>query len=89
MSRWLFILITAWAALAASAQQRSVSGIHPHLAMFNNEGECGTGTWSHVATVNVRPRATAQHKFPDAFGAYWLRVTASADTQATAQCEYD
>jgi len=22
---------------------RSVSGIYPHLAMFNNEGECGTG----------------------------------------------
>lgn len=25
------------------AEPRSVSGIYPHLAMFNNEGECGTG----------------------------------------------
>lgn len=49
----------------------------------------GTGTWSDVATVNVEPRATAQHNFPDAFGAYWLRVSAFADTKATAQFEYD
>lgn len=27
----------------ASAAPRRVSGIYPHLAMFNNEGECGTG----------------------------------------------
>ena len=25
------------------AEPRSLSGIYPHLAMFNNEGECGTG----------------------------------------------
>jgi hypothetical protein len=49
----------------------------------------GTGTWSDVAAVNVKPRATAQYKFPDTFGAYWLRVTASADTTATAQFEYN
>jgi hypothetical protein len=28
---------------AVAAEPRSVSGIYPHLAMFNNEGECGTG----------------------------------------------
>ncbi len=49
----------------------------------------GTGTWSEVAAIKVKPRATAQHKFPDAFGAYWLRLSASADTTATAQFEYD
>jgi hypothetical protein len=49
----------------------------------------GTGTWSDAATIRVKPRATAQHRLPDAFGAYWLRVTASADTTATAQFEYD
>jgi hypothetical protein len=27
----------------ASASERSVSGIYPHLAMYNSEGECGTG----------------------------------------------
>ncbi len=32
------------AALSADeAKPRSISGIYPHLAMFNDEGECGTG----------------------------------------------
>ncbi len=30
-------------ALAADPVPRQISGIYPHLAMFNNEGECGTG----------------------------------------------
>jgi hypothetical protein len=30
-------------ARAAATPSRAVSGIYPHLAMFNNEGECGTG----------------------------------------------
>ncbi len=30
-------------ALAAAAQHREVSGVYPHLAMFNQENECGTG----------------------------------------------
>lgn len=30
-------------ATLAEAQHTSLSGIYPHLAMFNNEGECGTG----------------------------------------------
>lgn len=29
--------------LAAAADPVSISGIYPHLAMFNDEGECGTG----------------------------------------------
>jgi hypothetical protein len=49
----------------------------------------GTGTWSETAAVRVKPGARVQHQFPDAFGAYWLRVTALADTTATAQFEYD
>ncbi len=31
------------APLAAQTAPRAVSGIYPQLAMFNNEGECGTG----------------------------------------------
>ena len=31
------------ATTAFAAEPRSVSGIYPHLAMFNAEGECGTG----------------------------------------------
>ena len=49
----------------------------------------GTGAWDEVAKIKVGPGAATQHDFPDAFGAYWLRVTASADTKATAQFEYD
>ena len=30
-------------AVSTFAEPRSVSGIYPQLAMFNNEGECGTG----------------------------------------------
>ena len=37
-------LLGAGAATAAEAVKRPfVSGIYPHLAMFNDEGECGTG----------------------------------------------
>lgn len=44
---WLFILLSCFMANSAVAQQRnnkkSISGIYPHLAYYNNEGECGTG----------------------------------------------
>ncbi|GGM52137.1 hypothetical protein ACFFX1_08215 [Dactylosporangium sucinum] len=42
-------LLSSAAARAATAVPRSVSGIYPTLAMFNNEDECGTGAvvpWS-------------------------------------------
>jgi len=38
----LFCGLLAKLALAAPAPFE-ISGIHPHLAMFNDEGECGTG----------------------------------------------
>jgi hypothetical protein len=45
MIRWfylfVFILITAGA--RAEDQPIQIAGIYPHLAMMNNEGECGTG----------------------------------------------
>ncbi|MCA9081698.1 MAG: hypothetical protein KDA58_14145, partial [Planctomycetaceae bacterium] len=37
----LGILLTS--VLAAQEPSRSISGIYPHLAYFNNENECGTG----------------------------------------------
>ncbi|MDZ4287071.1 MAG: hypothetical protein U0984_03890, partial [Prosthecobacter sp.] len=44
MIRNLFlVLLLSLTSLAPAAEPRSVSGIYPHLAMFNNEGECGTG----------------------------------------------
>lgn len=48
----------------------------------------GSGTWSDVAAISVKRGAKVQHRFPDAFGAYWLRVTVSEGTTATAQFEY-
>ncbi len=44
MSHSLLMAIITSAALAASAQPRSVSRIYAHLAMFNDEGDCGPGT---------------------------------------------
>ena len=49
----------------------------------------GTGTWAETATIRVKPGASVIHRFHDALGAYWLRVTAAAETTATAQFEYD
>ena len=43
----LFVLL--FSRLGSLAQPISISGIYPHLAMFNDEGECGTGAvvpWS-------------------------------------------
>ena len=39
----LLVLLVAGVGPTLSAEPRSLSGIYPHLAMFNNEGECGTG----------------------------------------------
>ncbi len=36
----LFVFATS---LLSGQEPRQISGIYPHLAMFNNEGECGTG----------------------------------------------
>ncbi len=43
MSRLFFLFLITSAALVTSAAPRNVSGVYPHLAMFNEEGECGTG----------------------------------------------
>ena len=48
----------------------------------------GTGQCSEVISLEVKPGEKRAHDFPDAFGAYWLRVVASADTTATAQFDY-
>jgi hypothetical protein len=37
------VLLTALTGALAAEEARNVSGIYPSLAMFNNEGECGTG----------------------------------------------
>lgn len=37
------LLLLASATALYAQEPRQLSGIYPHLAMFNNEGECGTG----------------------------------------------
>jgi hypothetical protein len=43
-----------------------------------------TGDWREVVTLDVKPGERLEHHFPDAFGAYWLRVVPNQDTTATA-----
>ena len=38
---WI-LLVGCWV-FSVSAQSKHISGIYPHLTMYNNEGECGTG----------------------------------------------
>jgi len=41
---WPVVAVAALLMTTARAQgPRVVSGVYPHLAMFNDEGECGTG----------------------------------------------
>jgi len=41
--KFLTSLVTCFLAMPCLAEQPSISGIYPHLTMFNDEGECGTG----------------------------------------------
>lgn len=43
MQRRHFLLTPVLSAMGQSAAPRQVSGVYPHLAMFNSQGECGTG----------------------------------------------
>ncbi|MFH1716346.1 MAG: hypothetical protein ABIF19_03275 [Planctomycetota bacterium] len=48
----------------------------------------GNGNWKHYRSFHVPADEPVEHRFPDSFGAYWIRVTASKDTVATAQLLY-
>lgn len=43
MYRSIFITFLVAASPFFASAQEGYSGIYPHLAYFNNEGECGTG----------------------------------------------
>ncbi len=41
---FLFVMLSLWSCSVTKLENRTyVSGIYPHLAYYNNEGECGTG----------------------------------------------
>jgi len=48
----------------------------------------GTGQWGRYESFEVPSGQPVNHKFPDAFQAYWVRVVASGDAVATAQFDY-
>ena len=49
----------------------------------------GTGQWREVVALAAKPGQVLEHKFPNAFGAYWVRVVVDKDTTAAAIFTYD
>jgi hypothetical protein len=48
----------------------------------------GDGNWVTYRSFELFPGKELKYEFADAFGAYWIRFTASEDTVATAQLVY-
>ncbi len=49
----------------------------------------GTGCWQPYGEFTVEPGQPLEHKFSDAFSAYWVRLVPAADCTATATFIYD
>jgi len=49
----------------------------------------GTGQWVPYQTFTVLPGQMLKHQFPEAFSAYWVRLSADHDCQATALFHYE
>ncbi|MBM3881387.1 MAG: hypothetical protein FJ387_16955 [Verrucomicrobia bacterium] len=49
----------------------------------------GTGQWVTYRHFEVPAGRGLEHRFPDAFGAYWVRLIAGQDTTATAVFTYE
>ena len=48
----------------------------------------GTGVWCDYRTFEVPAGEKIEHRFPESFGAYWVRVTSDKDCRATAAFDY-
>jgi hypothetical protein len=80
----------AYLATGYDSKRLIVSHESGTLVNFRVEADfSATGTWSPVCTLAVPPGAPLEHKFPAAFGAYWLRVVADRETTATATFIYE
>jgi hypothetical protein len=84
---WIIALSSACTPVAAQ-EHRQVSGIWPHLAMFNDENECGVGAVVVIDEFEVPPGRPVTHEFPPAWSAYWLRLRTNIACVATAQLRY-
>lgn len=71
-----------WKALTLSHAERSGRIFRVEVDLT------GTGLWAEYERFSVAPGQRLVHRFPDAFGAYWLRVTSDQDAVATAQLRY-
>jgi hypothetical protein len=61
----------------------------PRAVTFRVEVDrTGTGLWRLCKTFTVPAGVRLEHRFPDAFSAYWVRVVTDADCRATAQLNY-
>ena len=49
----------------------------------------GTGKWVGYKEFSVAPSQTFEYRFPEAFTAYWVRVSANHDCQAMAMFRYE
>jgi hypothetical protein len=68
----------------------TISNEGTDVATFHIEADAtGTGQWMQAATLTVKPGEQVEHRFSEAFGAYWLRVVADHDTTATAMFVYE
>lgn len=78
--------------LATGYDRKSIELSHDAESMVSVTVEAdysGTGQWVPYRTFEVPAGRKIEHRFPDAFGAYWVRVTADRDCRATAQLTYD
>lgn len=68
----------------------TLSHLSPKPVSFRVEVDIsGIGQWVTYQTFKVKPGKLLEHRFPDAFGAYWVRVVADQDATATATFVYD
>ncbi len=49
----------------------------------------GTGLWVPYETFAIEAGKSVEHKFPEGFSAYWVRVISSTETTATAMFLYE
>lgn len=77
--------------LMASHDQKSVTLSHTPAGLVKMRIEVdisGTDHWVTYHDFDVAAGKPLEHRFPDAFGAYWVRVVADKDTKASAQFTY-
>ena len=80
------------ACLATGYDRKRLTLFHSsrESVMFRVQADfTGTGKWAEVIKLAVPPNKLLEHHFPDAFGAYWLRIIADNDTTATATLYYE